>query len=273
MKAIICRNAKKVNDISGVIADIIAKLGSLGIGAELAHGVCAERHADCDIMITVGGDGTILHHGKTAARLGIPLLGINMGRLGFMTSLEMSELSLLEKLRDIRDIAGSEYICSRMMMNAHIGGRDYLALNDAVFCKDVSSKLPEFTVTSGGHVVSALRADGLILSTPTGSTAYALSAGGPIIEPWLDCIELTPLCAHSLFGRAMIFSTDNPVEIKFDSTPDNHDVFVSVDGEAGIPLAQGESAVISKSELRLSLVDLKGGSFHRAVKDKLMKPL
>jgi NAD+ kinase len=262
MKIIICKNLKKNQDPNcTVVTDIIAKLKSFGMSAEFSSTV----HENCDLIITVGGDGTILHHGKAAARLNKPLLGINMGRLGFMTSIELGELDLLERLKNPN-------INKRMMLDVNIRGEKHLALNDAVFYRGQDSKLPEFTVKSNNHVISEVRADGLIISTPTGSTAYALSAGGPIIEPWLDCIELTTLCAHSLFGRPMIFSADEPLIIRY-GDDDKRNVFVTVDGETGIPLGKNEDVIIKRSELRLSLIDLKDGSFHLAVKNKLMKPL
>ncbi|MCL2693869.1 MAG: NAD(+)/NADH kinase [Oscillospiraceae bacterium] len=263
MKAVICKNMKKPD--TEIVSLILKTLHGFGIEAVFSD----TAREDCDVVITVGGDGTILHHGKAAARLGKPLLGINTGRLGFMTSLEVHRLDELKRLKE------NYSVCSRMMLDVEIGGEKHLALNDAVFYKDVSSKLPEFEVSVKGIVVSEIRADGLILSTPTGSTAYALSAGGPIIEPWLDCIEFTPLCPHSLFGRPMILSAMHPVTVEFEGTPDNHAVFVSIDGEQGIEFKKGERAIISKSALRLSLIDLvpHGRGFYDKVHNKLMKPL
>ncbi|MCL2638613.1 MAG: NAD(+)/NADH kinase [Oscillospiraceae bacterium] len=264
MKAIICKNEKKKDDRSSeAIAEVQKKLHEYGIESVLGN-ICA----DCDLVIAVGGDGTILHHGKAAARLNLPLLGINTGRLGFMTTLEVSELDKLELLK-----SGNWQTCPRMMLDVEIGGERLLALNDVVFLKDINSKLPEYKVSADGAIISELRADGLILSTPTGSTAYALSAGGPIIEPWLDCIELTPMCAHSLFNRPVILSAENPLTVHFDGNDDSHSVFVSVDGGRGIEFKAGEKAVIRKSALRLSLINLGGRSFHAAVSNKLMKSI
>ncbi|MDR2531516.1 MAG: NAD(+)/NADH kinase [Oscillospiraceae bacterium] len=271
MKAVICKNLTKSDDPNcEIISEVKGRLRGFGIEAEFSESV----RADCDLIITVGGDGTILHHGKAAAKLGLPLLGINTGRLGFMTSLEINELDKLELLK-----TKGFHICSRMMLDVEIGGQTHLALNDAVFYKDINSKLPDFKVHVNGTAISELRADGLILSTATGSTAYALSAGGPIIEPCMDCIELTPLCAHSLFNRPMILSAENPVTVHFDTrpslkdAPDNHAVFISIDGGRGIPFGKGEYATVRKSQLRLSLIDLVGGSFYKAVSNKLMRPL
>ncbi|MCL2019319.1 MAG: NAD(+)/NADH kinase [Oscillospiraceae bacterium] len=270
MKVIICKNAKKKDDPNCEKVNAVRdKLRELGYEAEYSE----EAHGDCDFIVTVGGDGTILSHGKTAARLGKPLLGINTGRLGFITSVEFDELDKLKLLKEKK-----WRTCSRMMLDVEINGQKFSALNDAVFSREPGAKLPDFEVSSNGITISQFRADGLILSTPTGSTAYALSAGGPIIEPWMDCMELTPLCAHSLFGRPMILSAESPVIVKLtaaaiNEADDGHAVYVSVDGDAEIRLKKGESAVISKSALRLALIELDGGGFYCAVRNKLMKPL
>lgn len=258
MKIIVCRNLKK--DDFHIVEEVVQKLRNFGHNAEYSEAV----HGNCDMIITIGGDGTILHHGKNAAKLNKPLIGINTGTLGFMTGLEIGELDLLKRLGSKKNYS----ICSRMMFDVEVNNETYLALNDAVFLKDLDSKLPQFKVSASGSTVSEIRADGIILSTPTGSTAYALSAGGPIIEPWLNCIEFTPICAHTLFGRPMIFSAENPVTVEFDRK-----VFLSVDGDKGIKLAKNGLATIKKSSLKLSLIDLKGGSFYTSVHDKLMKPL
>ena len=261
MKAIICKNVKKPDD--GSVSAVREKLISLEIEAEFSDKI----HADCDLVITVGGDGTILHYGKAAARLNKPLLGINTGRLGFMTSLEINELEKLELLCEKK-----WEISSRMMLDIELGEQVFLALNDAVFLKAMDSKMPEFNVRTSNTIVSEIRADGLILSTPTGSTAYALSAGGPIIEPSLHCIEITPLCAHSLFGRPMILSAENPLFVQYCGKADTHSVYVSVDGEKALRFEIGDVAVIRKSALHLDLINLDDKNFHTAVSNKLMKP-
>jgi NAD+ kinase len=262
MKVIICKNANKPDD--GSVAVVTEKLREFNIEAEQSAAV----NENCDLVITIGGDGTILHHGKRAAQLSLPLLGINTGRLGFMTSLEMDELEKLSLLRDKK-----WEISSRMLLDVTLGGREYLALNDVVFQKNISSKLPEFKVSANGTIVSEIRADGLIISTPTGSTAYALSAGGPIIEPRLACVQLTPMCAHSLFNRPMILSAENPLTVQFEGNHASHAVFASVDGEQAAEFKRGEVAVISKSSLKLDLINLGGKSFHETVGKKLMKSI
>lgn len=233
-------------------------------------GSFCELTEKCDIFITIGGDGTILKWGKIAAKAGKKLLGINTGRLGFMATLESDELKKLSRLKN------NDYkISRRMMMNVTLNGDElngYTALNDVVLYKSTCSKLPEFRVLGNNVQVTKIRADGIIFSTPTGSTAYALAAGGPIIEPELECIEFTPLCAHTLFNRPMIFSGGNTISVKFHSY-ENTQVFLSIDGSDGVRLTDDDTLTIKKSALALNLIDLDGDNFYNSVNNKLMQPL
>ena len=247
--------------------DICSDLGLKGI----AFADAEENAASCDVFLTVGGDGTILRWGKRAARHGKPLLGVNTGRLGFMATLETDDLSKLSAL------AGGNYdISPRMLLNVTIstGGKTETctALNDVVLFKGVRSKLPEYIVYSGDTELTGVRADGLIISTPTGSTAYSLSAGGPIIDPRLACFELTALSPHTLFSRPMIFSADIPLKARYIAY-ENSSVFLSVDGSESIELSPDDYVIIEKSDLTLKLIDIDGGSFYSSVHNKLMRPL
>lgn len=223
---------------------------------------------ECHMFMTIGGDGTILKWGQKAASFDKPLLGINTGRLGFMTSIESNELDLLSRL------ATGEYSISRRMLIDVIyeGHGTYTVINDVVFNKCRYSKLPEFSVSVEGYEVTNIRADGIIFSTPSGSTAYSLSAGGPIIFPEAKCIEFTPLCAHSLFGRPMIFSSDQELTVSF-TAYENSGVSISIDGNDDMDFYEGEMIRIRKSEQQLSLIDINGSSFYKAVHNKLMRPL
>lgn len=224
---------------------------------------------ECDMIITVGGDGTIIKWGRYAAKHEKPLLGINTGRLGFMTALECDETEKLEKLK-IKQYT----ISDRMLFEVSHSNSDntYIAVNDVVFTKNRYAKLPEFLVSVDGYEVSKIRADGIIFSTPTGSTAYSLSAGGPIIAPDAKCIEFTPLCAHSLFGRPMIFSSDSEIVVRFKGYEDSGVIF-NVDGDDDLKFEENDCVKIRKSSLSLKLVDIDGGSFYNAVHNKLMAPL
>ncbi len=283
MKVLICTNIKKERSRK-VVPSVVEKLLLFGIVplmnekdreyfdcGNVVYDTLENQIAACDIFLTVGGDGTILRWGKHAARTGKSLLGINTGRLGFMATLECDGLDKLKKLVD------SDYtVSSRMLMNVNIergnGDLNFLALNDVVFYKDSGSKLPEFRVESNGTEVSNIRADGMIFSTPTGSTAYSLSAGGPIIEPSLRCIEMTPLCAHTLFSRPMIFGGDTRLKVVYFGY-ESSKVFITVDGDDGISFEEADSVTITKSELALNLIDLDGDSFYSSIHNKLMRPL
>lgn len=283
MKALICTNFKKEKSIN-ILPELINVLKKTGITPLMPEKNKKQFYSEdvlylnedvsmkeCDVFVTVGGDGTILKWGKKAAMLGKKLLGINTGRLGFMTALETYELDKIGKLTT------NEYsISRRMLLNGDFvtaeGNKRYTALNDIVFSKDSYSKLPEFIVKSNNTTVSEIRADGLIFSTPTGSTAYALSAGGPIIEPTIECIELTPLCPHTLLNRPMIFNGNDVITVSFNGY-EGSAVSVSVDGDSGIKFSEGDIVRISKSDIYLDLIDISGNIFYNSVNNKLIQPL
>lgn len=227
--------------------------------------------SECFCAITVGGDGTILRYGQIAAKRGIPLLGVNTGRLGFMATLEPYEI---QKIPEI--ILGDFKVGKRMTMRVEIeyaDGRRVVseALNDVVVSRISTSKLPEFRVSCGGAEVSRFRADGTIFSTPMGSTAYSLSAGGPIIAPDMQCIEFTALCPHTLFSRPMIFSAENVVTLTCEEYR-NSRVTVSIDGHSGIEFGTGDILRLSRGGAELNVIET-GEGFFGAVRDKLMRPL
>ena len=235
----------------------------------------------CDMIMTVGGDGMMLKLSKAATIYGIPLIGINTGRLGFMTTIDADELDKLSAL------AHGTYSISRRMLldmtdivvDEKTDGEKtetvfyhQYALNDVVLFKDVNSKLPEFTVKVNGEVVTKIRADGLIFSTPTGSTAYALSAGGPIIEPTVECIQMTPLCPHSLMNRPMIFGGNDRITASY--TPyEGSRVNISTDGGESCELPHDREITIFKCDRHLNIVQIGGRSFYRTVSEKLMTTL
>lgn len=248
-------------------SDICREMNLSGI----VFGAAEENMDKCDVFLTVGGDGTILRWGKKAAAHKKPLLGVNTGRLGFMATLEKENLSKLSALSE-----GRYKLSTRMMLDVSVtaagGKKEFTALNDVVFFKGTTSKLPEYLVFSGETEVTRVRADGLIISTPTGSTAYSLSAGGPIIDPKICCFELTALSPHTLFNRPMLLSVDEPLRAEYIAY-ENSSVFVSVDGNEAIGILPDDSVRIRKSELCLDLIDIDGESFYSSVHSKLMKPL
>ncbi len=236
-----------------------------GIGADIV-----ESPKICGFIITVGGDGTILKWGKTAAEFDIPLLGVNMGRLGFMATVEPHEIGVIPGLLK------SDYTVSRRILlecKVFREEREIFSeqvLNDVILSRSSVSKLPEYVVNYGEAEVSRVRADGIIFSTPTGSTAYSLSAGGPILSPDLECIELTALCPHTLFNRPMLFSDKQIITARVNHYQNSKATF-SVDGGSGIPLLEGDSLQIMRSRQSLSLIET-GGGFYGAIHNKLMAP-
>ncbi|MBQ6634639.1 MAG: NAD(+)/NADH kinase [Ruminococcus sp.] len=230
-----------------------------------------EGIASCDIIIAVGGDGTILKCSKRAARHGKPVLGINCGRLGFMASLEHTQLGKLEKL-----LNGDFSKSRRMMLEAKfsVQGKEksYTALNDIIIAKSDDCKIADYKVSKKGRVISSLRADGVIFSTATGATAYSMSAGGPIIEPEMECIEFSHVCAHSLFARTMILSADSNISVSV-ATRDQSHVWVNIDGNNVARLTDGDTVRVTRSKYYIDIIDIAGGSFFSSVHNKLMMPL
>ena len=252
--------------------EISSLLESSGILPVLYGGAAdGDVPQDCHCMITVGGDGTILHWGKLAALMGLPLLGVNRGRLGFMATLEPCDIRRIPEI-----LKGELKVSRRMLLTAVLNRADgtsetRIALNDVVAERDRSSKLPEFRIYCGSCEVSRLHADGVILCTPTGSTAYSLSAGGAIIAPDMECIECTPLCPHTLFSRPMIFSAGNDISLRCVPYQDSR-VTICVDGERGIPFGEGDVLTLSRHEKPLEIIEA-GEGFFGAVRNKLMTPL
>ena len=226
----------------------------------------------CDAVVAVGGDGTILKCAVECARCKKPVLGINCGRLGFMASLEHTQIADLYKL-----VKGEYSHSKRMLINAEITDKDgkvssFCALNDVVVSKSDNCKIVDFEVSRNGQTISSLRADGIIFSTPTGASAYSMSAGGPIIEPGMECIEFTQICPHSLFARTMIFSTDSVITAKCHTVAGNR-TNVVVDGNKVHKMSVSDVLTIKRSDDYVDIIDINGDSFFTSVNQKLMQPL
>lgn len=220
----------------------------------------------CDAVVAVGGDGTILHAAKHAVSRNKPLLGINMGRLGFMAGLEMGELGLLGRL-----VSGEYEIESRMMLDCTVTGgegtQSYLALNDIVISNGALSRIIDLDIYCEGRRLARYRADGVIFSTPTGSTAYALSAGGPIVEPSLPSIGFTPICPHALFNRTVLFSAERRLCVR-PAKSNQNPVYLTVDGAQGAALTQEGAVEVRRSNQSVQLIRLKDRSFYEILSQK-----
>lgn len=283
MKIVLFPNFGKKNALSTAIkcCDILNGLGTEVFAADSCKAELAEKSfvkfgkiediaEKCDIIIAIGGDGTILKASVHASNYNKPLMGINTGRLGFMASMEIGELDMLSRL-----MTGDYTVETRMMIDAAVmrDGRiisRHTALNDVVISRPYS-KITDYTVFTEGIAVSSMRSDGMVFATPTGSTAYALSAGGPILEPCTECIQLTPICPHSLFSRTMVFTAERTLEVKHYAEDDL--VYFSVDGKKNCQILKNDALIIKKSQKKLRLIDIKGNSFFNAVNNKLMNPI
>ena len=222
----------------------------------------------CDTVITIGGDGTIIHASKHAAAAGKPILGINLGRIGFVAGLEIDELDKLKHL-----ISGDYRIEKRMMLKVtvHTGedSQEIYALNDAVVSRGSLSRMVDLSVSYTGNKVTQYRADGLIVSTPTGSTAYSLSAGGPVIEPEMRCMVLTPICAHSLFSRSVIFGPNEKLSMSAATRDGEGNAYLTVDGETSVLLQEEDVIDILPADISVQLIKLKNKGFYEILNEKL----
>lgn len=228
--------------------------------------LCKEQIYDyADVIVTLGGDGTILHAAKDAALSGVPVLGVNIGRLGFMAGLEVDELDGFAKL-----INGEFITDDRMMFQISFDNRPniyYYALNDVVISKGALSRIIDINITCNGRPVGGYRADGVIVSTPTGSTAYSLSAGGPIIDPVLECIEVTPICPHSLISRTVLYTPQTVIGLQIKRLLEK-DAYLTVDGQDAVKLEEYETVYISKAQQEAKLIRLKDISFYEVLHNK-----
>ena len=221
-----------------------------------------------DLLVCFGGDGTILHAARDATLHGVPILGVNMGSVGFMAELERTELSLLVPLAQ-----GHFVTEERMMLDVRVfrGGRPVsqdLALNDAVFSKGSMARVAEVEVWADQTLVQRIMGDGVIVATPTGSTAYSMSAGGPIVEPSSQCLIVTPVFAHQLAARALVLEPNLRVVVQLPRGNRKH-LYLSVDGGKAIRLTGGERVEITRSQYKTQLVQLSGRSFYEIINQKL----
>ena len=220
-----------------------------------------------DMLVCFGGDGTLLHTAKTATRQGIPVLGVNIGTMGFMAELESGELSQLAR------IANDDYtIDNRMMLDVTVHrDRDIifhdLCLNDVAITKGAVARIVHLKVQCDGVQAMECGGDGIIVATPTGSTAYSLSAGGPIVEPDAHSILITPICAHDVASRCIVVSDKRTVSVTMTQNA-RRNAYLSVDGGRTLRMNMGDVATIRTSNLCTKLVRLKDRSFFDVVNMK-----
>jgi NAD+ kinase len=227
----------------------------------------AELPGQVDLLIILGGDGTLLSMARAVGDLGVPLLGVNLGGLGFLTATTLDEMfPALEAY-----FGGHMAIEERMLLAARIvrNGQplgEYAALNDIVITKSAMSRIIDLSVSVEGRYATAYRADGLIISTPTGSTAYSLSAGGPILFPTMDAVVLTPICSHTLTNRPIVVPGTDHIEVTLLA---DQEVMATMDGQVGVGLREGDTVEIRKAAARIRLVRFPQKDFFSVLRTKL----
>jgi NAD+ kinase len=227
----------------------------------------SELPSHSDLLLVLGGDGTLLSMARMVGDLGVPILGVNLGGLGFLTALTLDELfpALEAYLRD------ELVIEERMLLEARVyrqGERlgQYAALNDVVITKSAMSRIIRLEVAVDGDFATGYRADGLILSTPTGSTAYCLSAGGPIVFPTMDAVVLTPICSHTLTNRPIVLPATQRISITLLT---DQDVMLTLDGQVGFALKANDTVEVRRAAARTRLLRVPQKHFFSVLRTKL----
>lgn len=276
MKVAVLPNLEK-KGIEKIVSDIGLILQEYGMEPFLPKSIensgylCYKRiddlsiFSECDIILTVGGDGTLIHAAKKAALNNKPILGVNAGRVGFLAAIEPDELHMLKMLKD-----GTYCIEKRMMLKVSAcGGKtaDYYALNEAVVTKGIMSSMIDIRVECGPDAIF-YRADGIIVATPTGSTAYSMSAGGPVLDPSIESIIITPICPYHLFTRSLLLNSGSTIRISAKGSSKDR-VYLTVDGEEAIEIFEDTFVEIRRAEIDVSLIKPKNDSFYKIIGSKL----
>lgn len=249
----------KENGMKAYLPDYISFIGYKSIDEE-------QLLKNSDVLITVGGDGTIMRYAKLAAIHNKPILGINAGRLGFLANLDANQINLISKIKN-----GDYELEKRMILSVKVRENgetvgEFTAVNDAVISSGFVSRLIDISAYIDYEPIS-YRADGLIISTPTGSTAYSMSAGGPIIDPAINNIIITPICSHSLSAKPIILSGDTTVKFKAYSMKKS-DIYLLIDGRRSFNIKPYTELYITKSPKDISLIKLTKRSFYKTISEK-----
>ena len=258
-----------VDELAGCGAEVfVIKEQSKNISEEYLKKITLknenEAYKICDIVIVIGGDGTIIHTAKKVAKIGKAVLGINAGRVGYLAGIEKDEIHLLKNLFN-----NNFYVEERMLLSVSVNkNEEHLCLNDAVISRGKLSRMVDILAyVEGGEL--KYRADGLIIATPTGSTAYSLSSGGPVVDPDLQSIIINPICPQSLFSRPVVLESNKEIEIKAEA-PEGTDIYLTVDGEEACPVYKDTIIKIKKSDLySVRLIKTNKNMFYNALAEKL----
>jgi NAD+ kinase len=240
-----------------------------GIGDAHPRASKPELGRQCDLLITFGGDGTLLSIARHAPDH-VPIIGVNMGTLGFLTEIRVEEFpEVLDRV-----LEGEYLVEPRVTFTVSVSGpgrdssKHYRVLNDCAINKSAVARIIEMKVSVAGLFVSTFRGDGLIVATPTGSTAYNLSAGGPIIYPTMGAVVITPICPHMLTNRPIVLPDELDIEIAL-ATPDSKDIFLTLDGQEGFEISDRDRVCVRKSEERVLLVQSPDKNYFDVLRNKL----
>jgi NAD+ kinase len=251
----------------GLTVVLEKETAALAPSASLTSASKSDLPGQVEALIVLGGDGTLLSMARAVGDLGVPILGVNLGVLGFLTATTLEEiLPALEAL-----LAGGMAVEERMMLAARVvrGGQatgDYIALNDVVITKSAMSRIIDLAVSVDGRHATAYRADGLIISTPTGSTAYNLSAGGPILFPTMDAVVLTPIAPHTLSNRPIVLPGAQRIDVTLRV---DQEVMLTMDGQVGVPLRERDVVEVQKARARIRLLRFDQKDFFSVLRTKL----
>ena len=217
-----------------------------------------------DLVVVLGGDGTLLSIAHLAAQKNKPVLGVNLGSLGFLTEVPLSEMFLT---LDYVFEGNQEIMSPRRLLEAKVKGKTYYCLNDVVITKGALARMIQFIIWIDEKEIATLRADGMIISTPTGSTAYSLAAGGPIIKPYIPAIILAPICPHTLSFRPMVISSESRIKVKLLTA--GEEVYLTLDGQRGDLLVKNDVVNIEQAPFELQLISSPKRNYFDLVKEKL----
>jgi NAD+ kinase len=275
---IVCKPIKEM--VATVVPPLIAWLQERSIATyvDVETQGCLDLQVPCiareaigekaDLLIVLGGDGTLLSAARSLRSHNVPILAVNLGGLGFLTSITLDQLyPMLEQV-----LRGEHRVGERMMLEAQIfrdskAAERQTALNDAVVNKGALSRMLDFDLYVDGDHVGRYRADGLIVATPTGSTAYSLAAGGPIVQPGIDAFVITPICPHMLTNRPLVIPDTSCVEIDFSAADER--VYLTLDGQIGFELGPKDRVMITKSENKVTFVRPPRKTYFEVLRSKL----
>jgi NAD+ kinase len=251
----------------GVAVTLEKETAGLVPAAAVAAVAKPELAGESDLVVVLGGDGTLLSMARAIGDAGVPILGVNLGDLGFLTATTLDEMTDAVEAA----LAGRMAVDERMLLEARVRRQGqtlgaHAALNDVVITKSAMSRIINLSVAVEGQHATAYRADGLIISTPTGSTAYSLSAGGPLLFPTMDAVVVTPICSHTLTARPIVLPGSVRIEVTLAS---DQEVMATFDGQVGVQLREHDTVEVQRAEARVRLLRFPQKDFFSVLRTKL----